>query len=54
MEFDTSDVERMNQIVVNYEYLRLEPVGVVFVVAFIFVIVLQSLGIYSNLDHDSN
>ena len=43
MEFDTSNVEKNNQIVVNYEYLRLEPV-VVFVVAFIFVIVLQSIG----------
>ena len=44
LEFETGDSENMNQIVLNYEYLRLEPVGLVFVVAFIFVIFLQSIG----------
>jgi len=44
LEFETGDLENMNQVVLNYEYLRLEPVGVVFVVAFIFVIFLQSIG----------
>ena len=44
LQFDTSNPEEATKIVLVYEYLRLEPVGLVFVVSFIFVIILQSVG----------
>ena len=44
LTFDTSNPELANQIVVEYEYLRLEPVGLVFVLAFVFIIALQLVG----------
>ena len=42
--FDTTNPEEATKITLQYEYLRLEPVGLVFVVSFIFVIILQSVG----------
>ena len=44
LQFDTSNPEEATKIILVYEYLRLEPVGLVFVVSFIFVIILQSVG----------
>ena len=49
LQFDTADLEHSNIIILNYEYLRLEPIGLVFVVAFIFVIILQSIGMMFHI-----
>ena len=48
ISFDTSNPEEANLVYLQYEYLRLEPVGVVFVCAFIFIIALQLLGMFSH------
>ena len=44
IEFDTSDIERNTLIIVRYEYSTLEPIGFVFVAAFICVIIFQCIG----------
>ena len=41
LSFDTSDVESANLIQLDYEYLRLDPLGLFFAVTFIFLLVLQ-------------
>ena len=48
ISFDTTNPEEANLVFMQYEYLRLEPVGVVFVLAFIFIIALQMLGMFSH------
>ena len=42
--FDQADLEKANVITLNYEYLQLDPIGLVFVVAFIVVICLMTIG----------
>ena len=42
--FDTSDVEKSNMMILEYEYLELEPVGMVFMIAFIFIMFIQLVG----------
>ena len=42
--FETDNPEEATLITLQYEYLRLEPVGLVFVLAFIFIIALQMIG----------
>ena len=42
--FDATDLERSNQMVLEYEYLQLEPVGVFFVCAFIVIMLIQLVG----------
>ena len=41
ISFDVSDVESANLIQLDYEYLRLDPLGLFFAVTFIFLLVLQ-------------
>ena len=41
ISFDTSDVESANLIQLDYEYLRLDPLGLFFAITFIFLLVLQ-------------
>ena len=48
ISFDTTSPEEANLIYLQYEYLRLEPVGMLFVLAFIFIIALQMLGMFSH------
>ena len=42
--FDQADLEKANVITLNYEYLQLDPIGLVFVIAFIVVICLMTIG----------
>ena len=42
--FDQADLETANVVTLHYEYLQLDPIGLVFVVAFIVVICLMTIG----------
>ena len=42
--FDQDDLETANVVTLHYEYLKLDPIGLVFVVAFIIVICLMTFG----------
>ena len=42
--FDQADLEKANVVTLNYEYLQLDPIGLVFVIAFIAVICLMTIG----------
>jgi len=44
ISFDTADLEKSNMMYLQYEYLELEPVGMVFMIAFIFIMFIQLVG----------
>lgn len=48
LTFDTENIEMAHLVYLEYEYLRLEPVGLVFVLAFVFIIALQLIGMLSH------
>ena len=48
LTIDTENPETSHIVFLEYEYLRLEPVGLVFVLAFVFIIALQLLGMLSH------
>merc|ERR1719397_249443 len=46
ISWDTTDPERDNIMILQYEYLQLEPVGMVFMIVFIFIIGIQLVGMF--------
>ena len=48
LTFETENIELSHLVYLEYEYLRLEPVGLVFVLAFVFIIALQLIGMLSH------
>jgi len=44
ISFDTTNVEKSNLMILEYEYLELEPVGMVFMIAFILIMFIQLVG----------
>ena len=44
ISFDTSDVENANLVIIEYDYHRLDPIGMFFALTFILVILLQVIG----------